>query len=430
VRWQNPWAWMGLLTLALPILVHLFSRRRARIEPFPSLRFLDVSRLLPTRRTQLSDLPLLLIRLGVLAAAVAALAQPLFRADRRAGAMDASLARVIVLDTSALDDAAMAGADTNEGAAPAVTMVLPTHRPAMALPGAVEWLRTQPGRGEILVVSPFPFGSLDSVDIAGIPGDFGVRLQRAPAALRSGATVDTGLGIRWDVGVTPEIAEAVRFAVRAQGADALLAADLDSAARVIVASPGADSARAWIAAARPLSESWMGDVVFEVRGDSTLALASPLFSTVSDTAVSAPFVVIRRMSNGVPLVLAASIPGPGDGPDETSRLLLLSRAPAEHLATSALLLAVSRSLLPARVNGSDGARIGDEQLQRWERTPSARSTPSLADTSPDSGPSDGRWVWLLVLALLAVEAIVRRRSSRDAASVTVSTANASSRGTV
>jgi hypothetical protein len=437
MRWQNPWAWLGLLTLVLPILIHLFSRRRARVEPFPSLRFLDVSRLLPTRRTQLSDLALLLIRLGVLAAAVAALAQPLLRADQRAGAVDESLARVVVLDTSALADTAMADAamaGDNEARAPDATLVLSTNRPAMALPGAVEWLRTRPGRGEILVVSQFAYGTLDSVDIAGIPADFGLSLRRVPSGPRDTtardiAARDPGMGLRWDTRAAVDIANAVRSAVRAQGATALLAPPLDRAARVVVASPDVDSLREWISSARVLSEPWMGAVVFDVRGDSTLALASPFAGSVTDTTVAAPFVVVRRMSNGTPLVIAASIPGAGDG--ETARLLLLSRAPAEHLATATLLLAVSHSLAPAGASAAvdDVGRVDDEQLRRWERAPSARSTPSTADTSTDSGPSDGRWVWLLVLALLAVETIVRRASSREGGEAPTGTSDAAPRGT-
>lgn len=429
MRWQNPWAWLGLLTLALPILIHLFSRRRARVEPFPSLRFLDVSRLLPTRRTQISDLPLLLIRLAVLAAAVAALAQPLLRAEQRTGAVDESLARVVVLDTTALIDAAMAS--DSDARAPDATLVLSTSQPAMALPGAVEWLRTQPGRGEILVVSRFAYGTLDSVDLAGIPADFGVSLRRVPSGARDTtardiAARDPGMGARWDTRVDIDVADAVRSAVRAQGANALLAPPLDRKARVVVASPDADSLRAWISSARVLSEPWMGDVVFDVRGDSTLALASPLSGSVTDTTVTAPFVVARRMANGTPLVIAASIPGDG----ETARLLLISRAPAEHLATSALLLAVSRALAPAGASAAvdNVGRIDDEQLRRWERAPSARSTPSTADASTDSGPSDGRWVWLLVLALLAVETIVRRASAREGGDAPSGTSDAAAKG--
>ncbi len=425
MRWQNPWAWLGLLTLALPILIHLFSRRRARVEPFPSLRFLDVSRLLPTRRTQISDLPLLLIRLAVLAAAVAALAQPLLRAEQRTGAVDESLARVVVLDTTAPLDDAMAG--DSDARAPDATLVLSTNQPAMALPGAVEWLRTQPGRGEILVVSRFAHGTLDSIDIAGIPADFGVSLRRVSAVAQDSVGPDRDAGLRWDTGVDIDVAEAVRSVVRTQGANALLTPPADRAARVVVASPDADSLRAWISSARVLSEPWMGDVVFDVRRDSTLALASPLSGSVTDTTVAAPFVVVRRMSNGTPLVIAASIPGDG----ETARLLLISRAPAEHLATSALLLAVSRALAPAGPSAAvdDVGRLDDEQLRRWERAPSARSTPSTVDASAESGPSDGRWVWLLVLALLAAETILRRASTRDGGEAATGTGDAAPRGT-
>ena len=87
MQWLNPWAWTGLVLLAVPIVVHLFSRKPPRIFDFPSLRFIEPSALRPTRRSSLHDIPLLLVRLAILGAAVMALAQP-FRhvSDRSDGA--------------------------------------------------------------------------------------------------------------------------------------------------------------------------------------------------------------------------------------------------------------------------------------------------------------------------------------------------------
>jgi hypothetical protein len=100
MTWGNPWAWAGLVTVALPILIHLLGRGHARVHRFPTLRFLEASRLLPTRRTRVHDWWLLVTRVGILAVAVAALAQPALRTANRTRALGRALARAIVLDTS------------------------------------------------------------------------------------------------------------------------------------------------------------------------------------------------------------------------------------------------------------------------------------------------------------------------------------------
>src|ERR1043166_6684007 len=99
--WLNPWAWAGLVALALPIAIHLLGRGHARVHKFPTLRFLEASRLLPTRRTRVRDLLLLAVRIGILAAAVAALAQPLLLTPGLKQSLDRGLGRAVILDTSA-----------------------------------------------------------------------------------------------------------------------------------------------------------------------------------------------------------------------------------------------------------------------------------------------------------------------------------------
>ncbi len=439
MRWQNPWAWLGLLTLALPILVHLFSRRKARIEPFPSLRFFDVSRLLPTRSPRLSDIPLLILRLIICGAAVAALAQPLWGNGHRARSDASSMARVIVLDTGALpfDSTRRAllereAARSDSGST--TSLRLATDAPASALAGAVAWLRTQPMQREIVVLSTFPVESLDSLDVAGIPRDIGVSLRRLPKAAPDTARDMTArsapptLGtVSWASNAADDVAGAVRStvrsavlsAVRGLGAVALSDAPALGAGRaVVVVSPGADSAPSWMASARAISEPWMGDVLYAVRNDTTLGSASRSLEMLTDSTIMPPFVVLRRAANGAPVVMGAAIPGVGD----RTRVLLLSRASAEHLATAALLLAAARAMTPnGGVTFADVAALPDDLLQRWQRAPSAR--PVGAQTSgvipdpgsADTGPSNGRYLWLLVLVLLGVEAMMRRRVRNDGA---------------
>src|SRR5471030_293944 len=89
----SPWALLGLATLVVPVVIHLLGRHRARVQKFPSLRFLTPSRLMPTRRTRLNDVLILIVRLGIVAAAVIALAHPIFESANRTAAMASALSQ-------------------------------------------------------------------------------------------------------------------------------------------------------------------------------------------------------------------------------------------------------------------------------------------------------------------------------------------------
>src|SRR3954469_4516421 len=97
----NPLVLLGLLAVGVPVLIHLLSRHPAAVLRFPTLRFLPASRLMPTRRTRIDDLLLLLVRSLVIAFAALALARPYFQtASRRAMSertAAATLARVIIV---------------------------------------------------------------------------------------------------------------------------------------------------------------------------------------------------------------------------------------------------------------------------------------------------------------------------------------------
>ena len=94
--WLNPSALFALAAVAAPILIHILIQRRAERFPFPTLRFLQPTRLAAIRRHLLEDLPLLAVRIALLAAAVAALAGPLLVTSARRQAWDRRVVRAIV----------------------------------------------------------------------------------------------------------------------------------------------------------------------------------------------------------------------------------------------------------------------------------------------------------------------------------------------
>jgi hypothetical protein len=183
--WQNPWAWLGLGALVLPVLIHLLGRGRARILRFPSLRFIDATRPTPLERTRIHDPWLLVVRLAILAAAVMALAEPLVQTRARRQASSSVEARAVILDTSesvrrAMDgrlDSARAMARRAEADAP-VSVLVQTPDPQHAIDGAVQWLARQPGKRTLIVISDFRIGAIDSAAIARVPPDIGIYLVR------------------------------------------------------------------------------------------------------------------------------------------------------------------------------------------------------------------------------------------------------------
>jgi hypothetical protein len=97
---QAPWAWLGLMAIAVPIAVHLLTRRRATPTPFPTLRFIPTPVATAVRYRRVTDLAMLAVRCAVLVAVVAALAQP-WLITRARGSAASRIARAEVNDTSA-----------------------------------------------------------------------------------------------------------------------------------------------------------------------------------------------------------------------------------------------------------------------------------------------------------------------------------------
>ena len=358
--WQNPLAFAGLLLLVVPILIHLLGRRTARVEPFPTLRFLESAVFFVRRRSRLSDLLLLAVRLLIVAAAVAALAQPLWLTQARERTLARRLARVIVLDTSASMRPALSAArpEAQRLAQEAQTVVLlETADPATEMRGAAQWLSTHAGRSEIVLLSDFQKGGLTERSLRDVPDVMGIRLIRF-----SGRPV------------TPAIQTG------ASGAPLLLAPDADRA-----------RAQATLEAARALAPetSHYADSIAIVFAGYAVERSSP-----PDRAWMAGIIqAVDRRS----LVDVATTEIDG-----RQRLLLYTSAAAGTLDAAEFTLAVLRAAAP-RIDLRDlePDLIPDSTLRRWQRAPARASVTQV-------GASDGRWLWLLVLLLIGAETVMRR----------------------
>lgn len=87
----------GLGAAALPLLIHLFSRRRARDIAFPSIEFLERMKTDRMRRLRFRQILALILRTLIIAAVILAFARPAFRSMFQ---KDAHTTAVIVIDGS------------------------------------------------------------------------------------------------------------------------------------------------------------------------------------------------------------------------------------------------------------------------------------------------------------------------------------------
>lgn len=96
----QPLMLLGLLGLGLPLLAHLLGRERPRTIAFAALRFASAGDEVVTRRRTLRELPLLLLRLALLALLVLALARPSGELSRELTVLAAPHDAVLLVDGS------------------------------------------------------------------------------------------------------------------------------------------------------------------------------------------------------------------------------------------------------------------------------------------------------------------------------------------
>lgn len=96
----SPWFLLGAIAALIPLLVHLFDRRRPRPIAFPAIAFVLKSQRRTASRLRLKRLLLYLLRTFFLLAVPIALARPEFEDNRAATTRAGAAATVVIVDTS------------------------------------------------------------------------------------------------------------------------------------------------------------------------------------------------------------------------------------------------------------------------------------------------------------------------------------------
>ena len=411
--WSNPAAALALLALVAPLAVHFFVHRHAPRVAFPTLRFIQPGRLASIQRRALEDTVLLAVRILVLAMAVAAVAGPFLVTAARRRVWDARLVRATV-ETR---DAASAGGAAVAAGVNAATFAVETISDGIVR--AVAWLETQPpARRELVVRSAFPVGSFSAADMDLVPGNIGVRFER------------TGTRPQRRTLVAPPILAAIDGREPIEVRREIVLDGAQSSVRDVEIVPGArfpidivvaDAERPVVDAivrsllveripAVPPAVSNVRSVRLLLAGDADATSRAPAFALrtpwMADMAARTWRSLTERRAIAAGVRFA---PGAKDGEDGEDRLVVTAAVHASDPVLPLLIRAILDGLTPVIDHANDEIlQIDDAQLAAWSREPgpAAQSGPARF---PEAFPRDDRrWFWATALALLALEAWVRR----------------------
>lgn len=188
--WAAPLAWALAVAAALPLVAHLWSRKRPRALAFPTLRFLRAAAPVSRRLQQVQDWPMLLLRLAIVLAICTAAAGPTLTSAWRQRAWHDRLHRVIVVDERVAASAAALIAGERRGAASSVVLADDTI-PRMLDDAVADGARAARSmRTEVVFVWDGSTSALTRADVDEIPASVGRRLRTVPASM----TADVGTG--------------------------------------------------------------------------------------------------------------------------------------------------------------------------------------------------------------------------------------------
>jgi hypothetical protein len=395
--WLVPVAWAGLALAALPVLIHLLARHRSRRVLLPSLRFLPSSQLAALRRRAVADWPLLLVRIAIVAAAVAAAAAPVFVSAARQRAWSGRIARAIVLtyDSASLDAIAngeASGAFTARSF-PAANSTLPD-----AIREARDWLRAQaPASRELVIAGDIRERSLVARDLDILEPHVGIRFLPLPAAadppLRLEAIAETPAG---GVGF-------FRVAVDADARQTSAAYTLEPHAtlpQIRVAADPASQGHADALLRAVLREGVIAGstvdraltVVFDggnAPDDRPAGTADTAGQPPSwQRAVLGQNPEVRAIRSGDALVVRAEVK-------------------ATDASAADLLARIVRAAYADHLDTKEPRLVDAARLASWSRP--------AAGAPPDARPAnegDHRWLWAAALLLMGLEHLIRRRPRR------------------
>ena len=397
MAWLNPVAFALLPLAALPILIHLLFRRRATRIPFPSVRFIMASDRSSVRMRRPTDILLLAVRVAIVATAVLALSRPLWLTNARARALGERTTRAVVVDTSASVDAARA----REAAAAETRGAFAARQfegvdLTTELARAASWLASaEPGRLEIVLVSDFQRGAVEAQSLRQLPAGIGLRTLRVAST-----------GARGTFDAPAVFHEGVVFERSVQATEGFTS---------VVLRPGKTSAGLDVAADRAAAARIMRAVA--VAGALSPSPNQPIRLQFGSAEAQAPRVVWdRNWMFDVARAVFASRPTDGVSLRAAPRdgvLVIDADTPGDAL----LAADVTQSALNARLDWNAFAEqepgtLPDAVLDGWTRTPNAPDPSAFRR----GNESDGRWLWVMALALLAAETFLRRgRAERVAA---------------
>jgi len=153
---------------------------------------------------------------------------------------------------------------------------------------------------------------------------------------------------------------------------------------------------------------WMLQLLATLRTTPLLAGAATSTALLATTPAASALVAVRNAS-GAPLVSAWA-----DSVAGGERLVLEMHVASEDVVPAALLAIVSRALSASPpLTEWEPQSLSAPQLAAWQRAP-AMAALVTAHTDGMTGPSDGRWLWMLALGMLGLEFLVRRRQSPPA----------------
>jgi hypothetical protein len=175
----------------------------------------------------------------------------------------------------------------------------------------------------------------------------------------------------------------------------------DSSRLVAIVYPGYERRAEVLKNATPLRTPWMTSVVARLRSDSMLiGSATDAAVSISSAADTTGGLAVARTDAGVNAVTA--VQGRVEGRDG---LLLVAFIDASSLTSAALIAGATRALSEgAPPTEMEPEAVVDSELRSWQREPDARVT----QHGTDGIGSDGRWLWMFALALLAIETWLRR----------------------
>lgn len=397
IFWLSPLAWLGLTAIAVPIVVHLLAHRRAQRVAFPTLRFLQPTRLAAIRRRALEDVALLAVRSAIVVAGVAAFAGPLLVTSAR----QAQWNQRLVTET-------VGSSPLSEG----------IHRAVARLESA------PPARRELMIAAPLTIGSLTAGDLALVPPHVGIRFTRtgnlpatraieAPPLLAPSGVVQRTVvlagsytsvreqggnaRVPWpvDVAAPPRLKPTVDAAMAAVMSLRLRVPPIDHRATLVLVDPSTANV---LAGAAPIRAPWMADAVARIASDADLrAEADRVPEGLGESRfMGAPWMVIAAARDGRPIASASAA---GD------RLIVAGVSRDGDLIVPTLLRAIAANLAPqVSPGGAEIIPITDSQLRAWTREPGSPPPPRPETVERD----DRRWLWGAVLLLLAIETWMRR----------------------